>query len=208
MKHTHRQYGLRLSLALVFLCVSPVLATRAYAGDSDNLPFINPVTTTNDVKTAVNALNADDRTISEDDITPIHPWDNNDFTDTSGANGAGPKERRFRDDPGADRQTEAPFLNKVTQPEDIGELTNYPNPFNAQTNIRFTLNVDTDVELRIFNLLGQSVRDVKLNSLSAGEHSWTWDGRAGDGQTAPSGIYFYRVISGRSSAIGKMVLLK
>ena len=64
------------------------------------------------------------------------------------------------------------------------------------------------VELRIFNLIGQIVRDVKLSSLSAGVHSWTWDGRVGDGQTAPSGIYFYRITSGDSSVLGKMVLLK
>jgi flagellar hook assembly protein FlgD len=85
---------------------------------------------------------------------------------------------------------------------------NYPNPFNAQTRIRFTLKTAGDVEVRIFNLLGQTVRQARLAGLTAGSHSWVWDGRVHRGGTAPSGVYFYRVESGGSAAVQRMVLLK
>ena len=185
----------------MLLCVSPLLSISALAGDSRNLPetIISPII--DDALATVGTSDSTDRVISEDEINPIHPWDNNEFSDTSGTNGMRPRRNNSR-------EYQIRTSSKVTQPEDIGGLSNYPNPFNAQTNIRFTLSVSTDVELRIYNLIGQSVRDVKLNSLSAGAHNWTWDGRVGDGQSAPSGIYFYRIISGSSSAIGKMVLLK
>ena len=186
---------------MALLCMSPLLTISALAGDSRNLPEIKTSPIINDALATVSTSDSTDRVISEDHFDPIHPWDNNDFTDTSGTKGMSRRRNNFRDH-------QIQTSNKVTQPEDIGGLSNHPNPFNAQTIIRFTLRASADVELRIYNLLGQSVRDVNLSSLSAGAHSWTWDGRVGDGQSAPSGIYFYRIISGSSSVLGKMVLLK
>lgn len=201
MRHTKWQWGFRWSLTVALLCVTPLLTISALAGDSRNLPEIITSPIINDALETVSTSDSTDRVISEDQFDPIHPWDNNEFSDTNGTNGMRPRRNNIRD-------LQIQNSSKATQPEDIGGLSNFPNPFNAQTNIRFTLSVSTDVELRIYNLIGQRVRDVKLSSLSAGAHNWTWDGRVGDGQSAPSGIYFYRIISGSSSALGKMVLLK
>lgn len=83
------------------------------------------------------------------------------------------------------------------------ELTqNYPNPFNPVTTIQFSLPVESDWKLTIFNILGQTVEQFGDHS-EAGYHRIEWDA----GRYA-SGVYFYRLSAGEFSATRKMVLLK
>ncbi|MCF7918315.1 MAG: T9SS type A sorting domain-containing protein [Candidatus Cloacimonetes bacterium] len=86
-------------------------------------------------------------------------------------------------------------------------LGNYPNPFNPSTEIRFQLAEAGLVELTIYNLRGQKVRQYK-ELLAGGKHSITWDGMDNKEQSSGSGIYFYRFISGKKTFSGKMLLLK
>lgn len=88
-------------------------------------------------------------------------------------------------------------------PEEIIVYPNYPNPFNASTEIRFSLPMNSHVYLDIYNLLGQKAATLLKGDVESGEYSITWD--AGD---LPSGVY-YAVLktAGRSESI-KMVLLK
>jgi hypothetical protein len=163
-----------------------------------------------DVPQALDTPGGDGDAVSSESET-IHPWDNNDSRDTSVINGV----IRL---PGSGKGNQSaagldmPALSKSgadsPRPDNVGDVGNYPNPFNAQTRIRFTLKAAGDVEVRIFNLLGQTVRQVRLAGLTAGSHSWVWDGREHRGGTAPSGVYFYRVESGGSAAVRRMVLLK
>jgi len=70
----------------------------------------------------------------------------------------------------------------------------YPNPFNPQTTIRYDLSTRTIVTLSIFDLAGRLV-DVLVEgeTMSAGIHTATWNGRDSQGRATPSGTYFYRL---------------
>jgi hypothetical protein len=71
---------------------------------------------------------------------------------------------------------------------------NYPNPFNAGTEIRFQLPNNADVELTIYNILGQTVRILTQGYKTAGHHIMKWDGRNENGLSVPTGVYFSRLI--------------
>ncbi len=72
---------------------------------------------------------------------------------------------------------------------------NYPNPFNPRTTIEFGLKQNAFVELSIFNILGQRVAQLLTNqSLGAGTHKITWNGRNDQGLELASGLYFYRLV--------------
>ena len=85
---------------------------------------------------------------------------------------------------------------------------NYPNPFNPTTTISFDLDKKQEIELVIYNLLGQKVKTLYSGSLSAGTHRIEWDASDESGQKVASGIYFYRLVTGAQVASRKMTLLK
>lgn len=85
---------------------------------------------------------------------------------------------------------------------------NYPNPFNPSTSIRYALNAQTDVNLTVFNVLGQSVTVLIDGVRPAGVYEIEWDGRNRDGLPVASGVYFYRMVAGDVSVSRKMILLK
>jgi hypothetical protein len=87
-------------------------------------------------------------------------------------------------------------------------LPNYPNPFNASTQIGFTLSQPASVRLAIYDVLGRSVRRLQSAVLPAGEQSVTWDGLADHGERVGSGVYFYRIEVEGQVDVRKMVLLK
>ena len=86
--------------------------------------------------------------------------------------------------------------------------SNYPNPFNPSTKIRFGLPVESNVKVTIFNLLGEQVMEYNLGYLEPGYKSVTWYGKNMNGASVPSGMYFYRVSVGSEFKIGRMTLLK
>ena len=87
-------------------------------------------------------------------------------------------------------------------------LENYPNPFNGQTVIRFSIKFDEVVNLKIYNLLGEEIRTLKSEFLTAGQYSVTWDGKNDSGFDVASGVYLYRVTSGPFNLVKKMILIK
>jgi hypothetical protein len=80
---------------------------------------------------------------------------------------------------------------------------NYPNPFNASTNISFRLNRDSDIVLEVFNILGEKVATLADGRFSKGDHTVSWDGSA-----FSSGVYLYRLSNRVSTQTMRMVLLK
>ena len=86
---------------------------------------------------------------------------------------------------------------------------NYPNPFNPATTIPVSVAASTgDVDLTIYNVLGQPVREVWNGPLAAGEHRLTWDGRDAEGQAIAAGVYLVRLHQGDQTRIRKMVKLE
>ena len=85
---------------------------------------------------------------------------------------------------------------------------NYPNPFNPHTTVCFELNKNTWINLSIFNLKGEKIIQLSDNILNCGKHYITWNGKKGNGNNVPNGIYFYQLKGKKFSYEGKMVLLK
>ncbi|MFQ6113820.1 MAG: T9SS type A sorting domain-containing protein, partial [bacterium] len=85
---------------------------------------------------------------------------------------------------------------------------NYPNPFNPTTFIRYEIAKDGEVELTIYNSLGQKVRTLVNARQNAGFYSTQWDGTNQAGMPVSSGVYLYRLKAGDFTESRKMVLLR
>jgi subtilisin family serine protease len=85
---------------------------------------------------------------------------------------------------------------------------NYPNPFNPETIIRFELAKPGLVTLDIFNQKGQLIKTLLNTEFPAGFHQITWNGTDQNGSPVSSGIYYYRMRSGKYSSTRKMILMK
>jgi flagellar hook assembly protein FlgD len=85
---------------------------------------------------------------------------------------------------------------------------NFPNPFNPQTTIAFSVKERGMVYLKIYNVAGQLVRTLANEQFAAGAHKKVWDGRDDAGQAVSSGVYFYKLVAGSFTDTKKMVLLK
>jgi hypothetical protein len=85
---------------------------------------------------------------------------------------------------------------------------NYPNPFNLTTTIEYTLPRHSKVEISVYNILGQVVRQWRIDFKRAGTHSLQWDGTEDCGAAVATGIYFCRMIAGDFVETRKMVLVK
>jgi len=88
-------------------------------------------------------------------------------------------------------------------PSDFALLSNYPNPFNAQTVIEYQLPVSSIVKLEIYNLLGSKVATLMNGEQEAGYKSVTWDA-----SEVSSGIYFYKLTAGDYTETRRMMLVK
>ncbi len=94
----------------------------------------------------------------------------------------------------------------IRTPEAFQLLHCYPNPFNPELQVEFTLSRRSRVVVRIFNVLGQRVRELLNRSLPAGRHKIHWEGKNDAGIALPSGVYFLRMrAEGRSRTV-KVVL--
>lgn len=85
---------------------------------------------------------------------------------------------------------------------------NVPNPFNPATRISFDLPRASEVQLDVFNILGQKVRTLVEGYLPAGTHEVIFDGRGDQYQILASGVYFYRLEAGEFRQSLKMTLMK
>ena len=85
---------------------------------------------------------------------------------------------------------------------------NFPNPFNPTTDITFSIDRAANVDLSIYNMLGQKVRTLTTGSKVAGTHVLRWDGRDESGSSVSTGIYLYTLTDGSTSITKKMALMK
>jgi hypothetical protein len=79
---------------------------------------------------------------------------------------------------------------KVSPPEKFELFTNYPNPFNPSTTISYQLSVQSKVELKIFNMLGQEVATLVNTIQAPGYYPILWSASGNS-----SGIYIYQIIT-------------
>ena len=93
-------------------------------------------------------------------------------------------------------------------PTSFALMQNFPNPFNPTTTIRYQLPEQRDVNITVFNLLGQAVRTLVNQTLDAGTYGVVWDGRNDQGQLVGSGVFFYRMKAGGYVEQRKMIMVK
>ena len=102
-------------------------------------------------------------------------------------------------------------------PDEISSVTsdnselfqNYPNPFNPITTISYSIPIESDVEISIYNLKGQKIKTFINENLKSGNYSLVWNGKNDKGKPVSSGFYFYKlVVNGKTKAIKKCVMLK
>jgi WD40 repeat protein len=90
---------------------------------------------------------------------------------------------------------------------------NFPNPFNPETWIPFSLAEHRRVNIRIYSSRGHLVRTLNLGQKPAGEYlsreqAAHWDGRNDNGEPVASGVYFYTMGSGGIMGLRKMVVIR
>lgn len=93
-------------------------------------------------------------------------------------------------------------------PREFSLQQNFPNPFNPATVINFTVPSASNVEISVFNVLGEKVRILADKMYAAGEHAVVWDGTDAGGAQVSSGVYFYRMVTGKFTATRKMALVR
>lgn len=84
----------------------------------------------------------------------------------------------------------------------------FPNPFNPATNLRYSLKAAGDVRLDIFNVKGQLLKSFSNTHSQPGYYQVSWDGRDINGHLVGTGLYFYRMSSGKYSSSKKMIMAK
>ena len=87
-------------------------------------------------------------------------------------------------------------------------MLNYPNPFNSQTNFRYTVNENSDVSIVIYDINGSVVKHLVNEYQTKGPRIVTWNVTADIGKTVSSGVYLYQAKIGGSVLTRKMIYLK
>ena len=100
-------------------------------------------------------------------------------------------------------------VNEETNIPIISHLKgNYPNPFNPDTIISFSLKAKEQVSIKVYDIRGRLVKTLIEEQLPAGEHIIVWDGTNNSGNLVASGIYFSKMITEDYRATKKMSLIK
>jgi hypothetical protein len=88
-------------------------------------------------------------------------------------------------------------------PKEFALYQNYPNPFNPSTTISYNLPSQGNVTLRVFNMLGQKVKELVNQFQTAGHYTLRFDAAG-----LPSGVYLYRLVTESGAITKKMLMLK
>jgi hypothetical protein len=87
---------------------------------------------------------------------------------------------------------------------------NYPNPFNSTTIIKYSLNSVQPIHttLRLYNILGEEVRELVNTRQGKGNYRVSWDGKDKAGKEVSSGIYFYQLRADNCTETKRVLLIK
>ena len=100
-------------------------------------------------------------------------------------------------------------IDNKLNPEDYSiDIKNYPNPFNSNTIINFYITNDSKVDLKIFDIMGNLVRNLVSDRMQAGFKKINWDGTNNNREDIAAGVYFYQLIVNETLFSNKMVYLK
>jgi len=86
---------------------------------------------------------------------------------------------------------------------------NYPNPFNGGTTINYTVPWHEDaVRLRVYDVLGRTIRTFERFDVGQGSYAIRWDGNTEEGSQVASGVYFYRLESAGFTAVRRLLYIR
>ncbi len=94
-------------------------------------------------------------------------------------------------------------VEDLEQPQTFVLEQNYPNPFNPTTSINYSIPESVDVQLEVYNILGQRVATLVSGFQTSGTHSVVFDA-----SQLASGVYLYRIAAGKYVSVKKMMLVK
>jgi hypothetical protein len=86
--------------------------------------------------------------------------------------------------------------------------TNYPNPFNPSTTISYEIMGDSNVNISIYNIMGQEVANLVNDFKISGSYSVVWNGTNSGGVEMPSGVYIMKLNTKSHSITNKLSLLR
>jgi len=84
----------------------------------------------------------------------------------------------------------------------------YPNPFNPILSINYSLDIQSNIKVRVYNILGQEVKTIYSGMKSPGNYTMIWNGTNNDGSLMPSGTYFIEFSNYKSKIVKSVTLLK
>jgi len=99
-------------------------------------------------------------------------------------------------------------VEPTATPDGVSLGAAWPNPFDANTTIGFSISEAGPVRLSILDVRGRMVRALIAGTLPAGRHTALWDGRASDGRALGSGVYFAVLERGAVRASRRIVMAR
>ncbi len=93
-------------------------------------------------------------------------------------------------------------------PSSFELLGNYPNPFNANTIVSFSISEPADVSLDIYDMLGRKVITLTDRHYETGKHEIKWNGKNSQNRDVSSGMYLYKLSSGGNTETKSMIYLR
>ena len=105
-----------------------------------------------------------------------------------------------------DEEKEITHNDTENMPTSFSLYQNFPNPFNPQTTIQFSIPNQSNVALEIYDIAGKKVKTLINERLDTGFYTINWDGKNEYGENVSSGIYFYILKAGNFKETRKMLL--
>ena len=104
--------------------------------------------------------------------------------------------------------TDVKNSDNKTIPESMSLANAYPNPFNPMTNIKFTVSENSNVTIKVFDLLGREVKTLLNENMNTGTYNIQWNAEDNSGKKAASGVYICTLCDGKKTKSIKMILSK
>jgi len=99
-----------------------------------------------------------------------------------------------------------PISNEVPVRFELSQ--NYPNPFNPTTYVNFAVAKQSDVSIKIYDIMGREVKTLVNEKMLPGKYKVDWQSDNNSGKIVSSGVYFYRIIAGGFTDTKKMILVR
>lgn len=114
---------------------------------------------------------------------------------------------------GIPNNIEAIIFNYLPTKEDFSPIIfklgqNFPNPFNGQTQISFTIPNAGNIAVNIFDVNGKIIKNLFTGYQNAGSTILKWDGKNDFNEFVSSGIYFYKIKTSMISSTKKLIFAK